>query len=185
MRRYIVSIVEEVENNFTGKQAAQLVGLHPSVLTAWAMRGIITPRETQVITARRKNFKYSFNNIIELIIIKRLSECLSIKYDLLSTLSKELFGPNKKFELLEKLLALKEPCLLIMAKTGENISSMTSQPDILLGDEGNRVALEVKMSSWRPEFVNEILKSDLALIVNIDQIREQIISRFKMYFIKK
>ena len=172
----------EEEDIFTGKQVAHFVGLHPSVLTAWAMRGIITPYETQIITARRKIFKYSFNNIIEIAVIKRLSECLSIKYDLLSTLSKELFGPNKKFALLETLFTLEKPCLIIMAKTGQAMSKMNSQPDILLGREGNKVALEVKMSSWHPDFVYEILKSDLALIVNIDQIRDQINDKLVIHF---
>lgn len=169
--------MKETEQLFSGKEVAQIVGIEPNVLTAWALRGIVTPEKTELVTLRRKNFRYSFDNIMELCIIKRMSDSLSIKYEMLEILSKEAFGPFKKKFFFEKMLLMEDPCLIVVAKNAEGSSSTGVQPDISLGDGRNGIKLEVKLSSWRPEFVNDILNSDIALIVNIKRIRNQLWSK--------
>lgn len=162
------------ETLYTGTKAGAIVGLDPGIITAWVLRKIIKPAVVESLTERKTVFKYDLHNLIELAILKHLSEYLRIRLDIPKFLPKNLF---KDSDLLNYSLLANQCYIVILVSENKEYDAAIHEPPKPNEKRIKPYKIEAKILKTLDQITKEIKSSTSALIINSQSLFFKIIQK--------
>lgn len=172
------NITETLSKNVDRRVAAKIIGLtNPNLVSVWVGREFLKPDKIEPAGGTKKQFLFSFTNLVEMALLKELNEAFSLEYLHGSLILNEAFGPGRKR--LAQIIREGKGYLLI-GKTYEFASNPRIRLDITYKENKlmkYNVGLEVKLAINKLE-INEIARySEYILIINLEKIIKRLLNR--------
>lgn len=169
----------ELENINVGvSEAAKIVGLsNPNLISVWINRGFVKPDQVSVLSDKKKIFKFSFQNLIELRLLIELNETFALGYKLSSRILLEAFGPD-----LQRLSQVTKGSggYLVIGKSYE-LTTKREYRDIT-SNECKKLrkneAFQVNLLKNRLEIEKLGAESDYLMVVDVGRVIERVKNRF-------
>ncbi len=161
------------------RAAARILGLENSNhIAVWIGRKYLVPAQIDPAGGARRQFRFSFVNMVEMAILKELNYSFNVEYSLGSRILGELFGPSG-----ERLNSIIQDGkgIIVIAKKYRSTKKPLSRPDIT----SNECDILRKDEDFEVKFLKNSLNigeiaenSDYIMIINLKKVIERLKKEF-------
>ena len=161
------------------RAAAKILGLENSNhIAVWIGRKYLVPAQIDPAGGTRRQFRFSFVNVVEMAILRELNDSFHLEYSLGSRILGELFGPSG-----ERLTSVIQDGkgIIVIAKNYRSTKKPLSRPDIT----SNECKILKKDDDFEVKFLKNSLNigeiaenSDYTMTINLKKVIERLKKEF-------
>jgi len=158
--------------SFSASQVAKVVGASSAnVISVWTNRGLINPGNVKNLSSKKRIFEFSFLNLFQAALLKELGDYFLIQYEFLNRSKQGKLEFSE--EELERAIREERGFLVVTDEAKENVAGGGSQAI----KSGQGIVWE--LIDEHEGVSNRIAKTRYALVMNIREITQRLMSRIE------